>query len=296
MLLALLWGSTFLWIDIALQELSPALVTSSRCLLGAATLVAACVLRGVRLPRALSTWRHVFVAAIFCNALPFYLFSYGQQTVASGLAGVLNATTPLWSILLGLTLGHDRQSARLRLVGLVVGFSGTVLIFAPWQRDHAVGPGAVAILGAAASYAIAFTYMRTYLVRTGQPILALSAAQLLAATMLSVAAWPGTDLPCSAVSPQTWVAVGVLGVFTTGVTFHLTYRIIADEGPSDAATVGYLLPVVSVALGAAFLDEDLGLRTVLGGVVAVAGVALTRRRDPLPSLGLRDATRRRRSV
>ncbi|MET9088678.1 DMT family transporter, partial [Streptomyces sp. NPDC004237] len=130
--LALLWGSTFLWIELALRGLSPLQVTFVRCALGALVLVVACYATGHRLPTGVALWRHIVVAAFFCNALPFALFSVGQQTVGSGLAGVLNATTPLWSIILGLALGSERGLRPVRLAGLLLGFTGTVVIFAPW--------------------------------------------------------------------------------------------------------------------------------------------------------------------
>lgn len=276
--LALLWGSTFLWIRLALDGLPPVEVTVVRCLLGALVLAALCLARRQRLPGDRATWRHLLVAAFFCNALPFTLISIGEQTVGSGLAGVLNATTPLWSLLIGLVTRAERRLPPLRLGGLLLGFGGTVLICAPWQQGHAVGWGAVAILGAAASYAVAFSYMHRHLVGRGVPTLSLSTAQLLAATGLTALTLPAGGQLHLQVGPTTLIAVVVLGVFTTGVTFHLTFRIIADEGATDAATVGYLLPVVSVALGALVLGEALSLRTVTGMAVVLLAVAMTRRR------------------
>ncbi|MFF4871732.1 DMT family transporter [Streptomyces sp. NPDC000961] len=274
--LALLWGSGFLWIKISLDEgLTPGWITFVRCLLGAAVLLALAYGAGQRLPRDRGTWGRLAVAAFFCNALPFLLFSIGEQTVDSGVAGVLNATTPLWSLLVGLGLGTERPLRAARLGGLVLGFGGVLLIFAPWSAGSGLlGAGALALLGASASYAVAFAYMARRLTGRGTAPLALSAAQLLAATALSAPA-PAVGGPAAV----TWtgvVAVVVLGVLATGVTFHLNYRMIAEEGPTSAATVGYLLPVVSVALGALVLDEPLTVRTVTGMAVVLLGVGLTR--------------------
>ncbi|MGW1272737.1 DMT family transporter [Streptomyces sp. NPDC002491] len=275
--LALLWGSTFLWTELALRGLSPLQVTFARCTLGAVVLVVACRVSGRRLPRGVAVWRHIVIAAFFCNALPFALFSLGQQTVDSGLAGVLNATTPLWSIALGLALGSERGLRPVRLVGLLLGFTGTIVIFAPWQTAGAGGWGALAILGAAASYAVAFTYMGRTLVRRGTPTISLSAAQLVAASGLSSLAAPVGGLDAIELGPTVLIAAVVLGVCCTAATFHLTYRIINDEGATNAAVVGYLLPVVSVLLGAVVLGEDLSVRVVLGMIVVLAGVGMTRR-------------------
>ncbi|MEU3465072.1 DMT family transporter [Streptomyces sp. NPDC006733] len=275
--LALLWGSTFLWIKMALEGLTPAQVTFIRCALGSAVLLVLALAGRRGLPRDRATWGHIVVAAFFCNALPFALFSVGEQTVDSGVAGVLNATTPLWSLLIGLAIGAERRPHPARLGGLLLGFAGVLLIFAPWGRAGLVSWGAAAMLGAAASYAVAFAYMGRHLVGKGTATIVLSASQLLAATGLSALALPLGGLEPVHPGPAALSAAVVLGVFATGVTFHLTYRLIADEGATNAATVGYLLPVVSVALGAIVLHENVGLRTVAGMAVVLVGVGLTRR-------------------
>ncbi|MEU9959227.1 DMT family transporter [Streptomyces sp. NPDC050982] len=278
--LALLWGSGFLWIKLALNHgLSPAQITITRCALGTAVLLLLARSARQHLPRSRATWGHLAIAALFCNAIPFALFSIGEQTVDSGIAGVLNATTPLWSLLLGILLGTDRGLGRVRLTGLFLGFAGTLLIFAPWQRSAGLLTwGALSLMAAAASYAIAFAYMARKLTDRGAPI-AMSAAQLLAAT-----AWTTLSVPAAGslhTDATGLLAVTALGILGTGVTFYLNYRLIADEGPTSAATVGYLLPVVSVALGALVLDESTGVRIWAGMAVVLTGVAMTRtRRTP----------------
>lgn len=272
-MLALLWGSGFLWIKVALNHgLSPVQITLARCVLGAAVLVGLAVAARQRLPRSAAVWRRLAVAALFCNALPFALFAVGERTVDSGLAGVLNATTPLWTLLIGLAAGVERFSAA-RAGGLLLGFGGVLLIFAPWHAHPSWG--ALALLAAAASYGVGFVYMGRQLTGRGTAPIALSAAQLIAATGWSALALPAAGAPHADATGL--VAVAVLGVFGTGVTFYLSYRLIADEGPTSAATVGYLLPVVSVALGALVLDERLGARVLAGMAVVLLAVSLTRR-------------------
>ncbi|WP_406156653.1 DMT family transporter [Streptomyces canus] len=286
--LALLWGSGFLWIKLALDHgLSPAQITIARCVLGTGMLLLLARAAGQPLPRSRSTWGHLIVAALFCNAIPFALFAIGEQSVDSGVAGVLNATTPLWSLLIGLLLGTDRGLRPLRLTGLLLGFAGTVLIFAPWHRSGLLTWGALALLAAAASYAVAFAYMARTLT-SGQAPLAYSAAQLLMAT-----AWTTLSVPVAGPVDTDLIglaAVTALGVLGTGVTFYLNYRLIADEGPVTAATVGYLLPVVSVTLGAVLLDERVGLRVLVGMAIVLTGVALTR---PKGARGCADTRLRR---
>lgn len=272
--LALLWGSGFLWIKLALTGLSPVHLTLVRCALGALTLLAMAFGTGQRLPRDRRTWGRLVVAAFFCNALPFALFGIGERTVDSGIAGVMNATTPLWSLLIGVALGTDRRLGPARLLGLALGFAGVLVIFAPWQQAGLLSGGALALLGAGLSYAIAFAYMARKLPPGGAP-LALSAAQLMTATALTAVA-----LPVAGEAPHlnltALVAVAILGVFGTGITFYLNYRVLTDEGPTAAATVGYLLPVVSVALGALVLGEPLTPRIIGGMVIVLLAVGLTR--------------------
>lgn len=281
--LALLWGSTFLWIKLALHALAPVQVTLARCVFGSLALLAVCLKAGRRLPHGRATWGHIVVAALFCNALPFAMFSVGEQTVDSGVAGVLNATTPLWSLLIGIAIGSERGVRAVRLGGLLLGFAGVVLIFAPWQRTGHVGWGALAIVAAAASYAVGFAYMGRNLVGKGFATISLSSAQLIAATALTALTFPAGGLTPVHVRWTGLAAVVILGIFATGITFHLTYRIIADEGATSAATVGYLLPVVSVALGAIVLGEPFSLRVAAGMVVVLVGVGMTRRRGPAVS-------------
>ncbi|WP_446218130.1 DMT family transporter [Micromonospora sp. IBHARD004] len=292
-ILALLWGSGFFWIKLALNNgLTPLQITVTRSALGAAVLLALAGAARQRLPRGRRVWGRLTVAAFFCNALPFFLFSFGEQGVESGVAGVLNGTTPLWSLLIGLAIGTERGLRPVRLGGLLLGFAGTVLIFAPWHETGLLSTGALALLGAAASYAVAFAYMGRALAGQGTAPIALSAAQLVAATGLSALALPagGTasvDLRLTAV-----FAVVVLGVFSTGFTFYLSYRLIAEEGATSAATVGYLLPIVSVALGALVLHEEIGPRVIAGMIIVLAGVAMTRlgQRPPSPPVTGPEAT------
>ncbi|GAA4438951.1 DMT family transporter [Actinokineospora soli] len=282
-MLALLWGSSFLWIEIALRGLGPVHIAVVRCVLGALVLVALCYASGHRLPRDGRTWLHMTVGAVFANALPFTLFALGQQTVDSGVAGVINATTPLWQLVLGVALGSDRGLHPVRLGGLVLGFGGTVLIFAPWDAGL-LGWGALVILAAAISYAVAYAYIDRTMKGRGVAPIAMSSTQLIAASVLTALVLPfGGGDPIDLTWPVV-TAVAILGVFGSGFAFALFYRLLADEGPTNASVVGYLLPVVSVLLGALFLDEILNGRIILGMVIVLAGVAMTRvTRKPAPA-------------
>lgn len=276
-----MWGSSFLWIKLALGALSPVQIALIRLLLGAVVLVVIGYARRQRLPRDPRVWAHMVAAALFGNAIPFVLFGVGEQTVGSGIAGVLTATTPLWALLIGIVIGTDRGIGVLPMLGLVLGFCGTLLIFSPWQTGGLVSWGAVECLAAAASYAVSYAYIGQKLSGRGLSPLSLSAAQMVTATGLVALAVPVAGAQPVHPHLPALIAVGVLGIFGTGFAFAVNYRLIEDEGATRATSVGYLLPVVSVLLGAIVLGEPLNPLAIIGMVVVLVGVALSRKRPPV---------------
>jgi hypothetical protein len=181
-----------------------------------------------------------------------------EQTVSSSAAGIINATTPLWTVLLALAVRHQNSVTSWQAAGLIVGFGGALLIFSPWGLASAVtSAGGLECPAASVSYAISYIYMDRYVVRRGLNPITLSACQLLAAAiMLAVAlAIVGARAPHpSAVSVA---AVAILGIIGTGIAYVLNYQIITSEGATIASTVTYLLPVVAIVLGVLVLGENI---------------------------------------
>lgn len=274
--LALMWGSSFLWIKLALAAFTPVQLVLGRLVLGALVLVALCYAQRRKLPSDRRVWLHLTVAALFHNAGPFLLFAVGEQTVSSGLTGVLNSTTPLWTVLAVAAFGIDRTFSVPRVAGLATGFAGVLLIFAPWQANGLVSWGAFACVAAAMSYGFVFAYENKYLSGTGSSPFALAGAQMMAATGFILLAMPAGGIAPVHLSATAVVALVILGVFSTGFGFMLNYRLLATEGAVATSMVGYLMPVVSVLLGTVFLHEELNPRVLAGMVVVLAGVALTR--------------------
>ena len=281
-ILACLWGSSFLWIAVALRSLSPVQIVLVRLALGAAVLLVVVWRRQRKLPTGANIWAHLTVAALFANAIPYTLFGISEQHIASSVAGALNATTPVWTVLFGFVIGHDRRISRARLAGFVIGFLGVLLIFSPWRDSSQIASwGGAAALLAAASYAASYIYMDRYLARRGIEPLVLSASQLLAATGLLLMTTPFAGLQVPHLRWDAVAAVTILGTLGTGAAYVLNYRLITDEG-TTASVVTYLLPVVAVILGATVLAEPLTAQVIAGVIVVLAGVALTRRGADIP--------------
>jgi drug/metabolite transporter (DMT)-like permease len=278
-LLALVWGSNFLWIKVALDGLSPLQITFARMATGALVLGILVRTQADRVPRDRSMLAHLAIAALFGNVLPYLLFAIAEQTVDSAVAGVLNATTPLWTVVVALLAHQEPRPSAIKVTGLMLGFIGTLLIFEPW-RDSLTGSvsGQLAALGAAACYGIAYVYMARFLTpRLLSPIV-LAYGQLVAATVLLFPTVPiaaGESITLSASVVWAMVALGPIG---TGVAYVLNYAIITREGATIASTVTYLLPIVAVVLGAAVLDEAITAGMAIGTLVVLAGVALARRK------------------
>jgi drug/metabolite transporter (DMT)-like permease len=276
-LLALIWGSNFLWIKLSIRGLSPAEVTCTRLALGAAVLFTAAAFRRERLPRSPRLWAHILTAALFANAAPYLLFAVGELHVASSTAGMLNTTTPLWTVLVALAAGHQKSVTVRQAAGLVIGFGGALLVFAPWQAGAGLASaGAIECLAGAASYGISYVYMDRYLARRGLSPVALSACQLLcAAVLLAIPlAVTGTPAPRWAALPV--VSVLVLGLIGTGGAYVLNYQVITSDGATVASTVTYLLPIVAIALGVLVLRETITPPILAGIALIVVGVFLAR--------------------
>ena len=276
-LLALIWGSAFLWIKLADRGVSPVEVTLARLALGAAVLFAIMLVRRDGVPRSLRLWAVIATAALFANAVPYLLFAVAEQTVASSTAGIINATTPLWTVILALAVRHQKSVTRWQAAGLAVGFAGAVLIFSPWHAaSELLGRGSLECLAAAVSYAVSYVYMDRYLARRGISAIVLSACQLAAAAVMLAIALAITGVQTPQLTAEDIAAVAVLGIAGTGFAYVLNYQIITSEGATVASTVTYLLPVVAIVLGVLVLNETITASMIAGLRLVLAGIALTR--------------------
>lgn len=275
--LAFIWGSGFLLIKISLRSFTPVELTFARLALGALILAAVLLLKRLALPHGRTLWLHLVAAALLGNAIPYTLFGVAEQTVDSNLAGAINATTPLWTLVFAFTFRQNKRLGTLQLLGMLIGFAGALLILAPWRSDSAPLPGVLACLAASASYGASYVYMGRYLTGRNLPPLVLSAGQLIAASGLLALALPfGGDLTAPW-RPDAIAALLALGIIGTGLAYVLNYRIITDDGPVLASTVTYLLPVVAVLAGLVILGEPITVNLIGGVAVVLLGVGLTRK-------------------
>jgi drug/metabolite transporter (DMT)-like permease len=278
-LLALIWGSAFLWIKLADRGFSPVEVTLARLALGAAVLFVIVLARREKIPRLGRLWAIIAVAALFANAVPYLLFAVAEQHVDSSTAGIINATTPLWTVLLALTVRHQKSVTSWQAAGLIVGFAGAVLIFTPWRTTSGLlSAGGLECLAASVSYAVSYIYMDRFLARRGIGPVVLSACQLAAASVMLAIALTVSGVQTPHVTAESLAAIAVLGIIGTGFAYVLNYQIITSEGATIASTVTYLLPVVAIVLGVVVLNESITATMLAGIALVLTGVALTRRR------------------
>lgn len=279
-LLALFWGSTFLFIKIGDEALAPLQVSLGRLLVGTVTLLAILALRGERPPAGLRVWGQLAIAALLLNVAPFTLFAYGEEHVSSVLAGIWNATVPLFTLPIAILWIADEHATVRRLAGLAIGFAGVLVVLGVWSGVGATSlAGNVLCLGAAASYGLGFPYTRRYLAARPEGPLSLASAQLICATVeIAVLTLLFTHLP-HGVAAKHMLSVAALGVFGTGLTFVLNYSLIRDVGATVTSTVAYTIPVVSTALGVIALGEPLRWYEPVGAAVVVLGAVMAQARE-----------------
>lgn len=281
MALGLIWGFSFLFIKVGTHAFPPLQVTLGRMVFGAAVLAAAAGATRERMPRGVRTWAHLTVAAFLLNALPFSLFAYSELHISSTLAGICNATTPLFSLVVALAALSDERPTGRRTAGMALGFAGVLTVLGAWQGFAGVHLGGTAMaLTASASYAVGWAYVRRFLSDTGCSSLGLSSAQLVVGTVqLAVVTPLFTSLPAAFPLVPT-LSVLALGALGTGLAFLLQYGLVRDAGATIGTMVTYLIPVVATGAGVLLLGEKLTWNLPAGAVIILVGAALAQHRRP----------------
>ena len=277
--LALVWGSSFMFIKVAVRELDPATLIFGRLSLAALTLaavVAASIGGRATLAELRASWLPLLIVGLVNTAMPFWLLSWGETRIDSGLASIIQASVPIFNALLAFAFFRDQRVAGAQLAGVAVGFVGVALLVGAQPAGKILG--AVAVVGMAACYGLGGLLTRRLLVGVKPQVVSLgtSLAAAVVVSPVGIARAPG-HVPSAGVL----ASIAVLGILGTACAYLLFFTIIAGAGAAYASLVTYLVPPVALAYGAIFLGESIGVAAVGGLVLIFAGVALGTRGTPL---------------
>jgi drug/metabolite transporter (DMT)-like permease len=274
--LSILWGGSFFFVGVAVKALPPFTIVLLRVAIAAAALHL--VLRATRtaMPWDGSTWLAFFGMGLLNNAIPFSLIVWGQTHIASGLASILNATTPLFTVLVAHVLTADERLSKGRIVGVLLGLGGVVALIGP-QALTGLGQDVLAqlaVLGAALSYAFASIFGRRFK-RMGVPPLATATGQVTASSALLFPVALFVDRPWTLTWPDlpVWSAILGLALLATALAYILFFRILASAGAVNLMLVTFLIPVSAILLGSAFLGERLAPMDFAGMALIGLGLA-----------------------
>jgi drug/metabolite transporter (DMT)-like permease len=277
--LALIWGSSFLFIKLAVRDLPPSTLVAGRLSLAALVLafvVPPLVGGGTVVRQLREHWAALAVVGLVNMAVPFWLLSWGETRIDSGLASIIQASVPIFNALLAFGFFHSERVTGRRLVGVAIGFVGVALLVG--AQPHGKLLGALAVVGMALCYAVGQLLAGRHLSTAPPPVVAFATTAVAA---LAVAPAGIVQAPDHMVKWETIGAVLALGIPLTGIAFLIFYAIIAGAGAAFASLVTYLVPPIALAYGAIFLNEHFGFAAFAGLALILGGVALGSGRIPL---------------
>ena len=274
-LLGAIWSSSFLWIKIAVQEVGPITLVAFRSLFGLLFCMAVIFIQRTSWPRNFRSWLPLLVLGLTNIAIPFFLISWGEQSIDSAVASVLDATVPLFTILIAHFLLQDDKITLPKILGLLVGFAGVIVLMMKDLFTPSTGSvlGQAAVLLASVFYAVSSVIARKTtedtpgILRSGIPLIAASAVM-----------WPSAvvfenpiEIPNLTI---TWIALLWLGILGSGVAFVMAYYLIHEIGPTRTTMVTYLFPVGGVILGVVFLQEQLTWQLITGTLLVLISLVI----------------------
>jgi drug/metabolite transporter (DMT)-like permease len=274
-LLGLIWSTSFLWIKIGVQEIGPMALVAFRTLFGAITVLVIALHQKDQWPRDGKTWRNFAILGPTSLAIPFFLISWGEQTIDSAVASILNATVPLFTIVIAHFWLSDDKITLQKALGLSIGFGGVVLLLSKDLSTSA--PNSVVGQGAIILAAIFYAWSAVFARRVTQHVagLARGAAPLITATIFMWITAPFIEKPFQIPTlPLTWVAALWLGILGTGLAVLMFYYLIHEIGPTRATLVTYLSPIGGVIFGVIFLSEHLSWQLLAGTFLIVGSLVV----------------------
>jgi len=277
--LGFVWGCSFLFIKQGLTFLTPFGVAFGRCALGALTLIIYLKIKNLELPRDPKIWFKLWIVSLLLNSVPGVLFAQAQTEVTSILAGIINATTPLMTLLVMLIVFRDEKVSRNQIFGLIVGAIGIGTVFGIW---NGVGQNPIwaigALLLAVLCYGTSFPYSRKFIIPLQMKSEVLAATQLImgTVTLLPFYLYDGISSDNYTLAPL--LSMLALGVFGSGFAYIWNFKLIKEAGSTIASTVTYVTPLVAVIMGFVFLNEPLTWNEPIGGLVVLLGAAISQNR------------------
>jgi len=277
--LGIVWGCSFIFIKLGLEFLTPVGVAFGRCSLGALALLFISRIRKVSLPKDRKLWFHLWVVCLLLNVIPGILFALAETKVTSVLAGIINAVTPLMTLLAIMIAFRNEKPKRSQVIGLLCGFTGVLVVLGAW-RGLGVNPlgSVLALLLAVACYGISFPYMRTFVIphQLRPEALATTQVSLAALTLLPFYLFDGIAKDEYRLGPV--LAMLALGIFGSGFAYIWNFTIVTAAGSAIASSVTYVTPLVAVIVGVIFLNEPLSWNEPVGGLIVLLGAAIGQER------------------
>jgi drug/metabolite transporter (DMT)-like permease len=284
LVLALIWGGAFFFIGVAVRHVQPLTYVWLRLTIGAAGLWTYLMVKGVRITLPRQVWGSILLLALLNNALPFALFGWGQTHIASGLAAILNATTPIWGVVVAHFLTRDERMSPRKVAGVLLGFGGVATMIGP-SLLSSLGTSALAQLACVAaslSYALAAVWARRFK-RLGISPFSVTTGQLTAGALVMLPVSMIVDRPWTHAFPplSAWAAIAALALLCTAFGYVLYFRLIEHAGATNALLVTLLVPPIAILLGSLFLGESLapqdfaGLALIAFGLGAIDGRLLS---------------------
>ena len=274
-ILSILWGGSFFFVGVAVEALPPLTIVTLRVFLAAIALMAVVYFTGSRMPSNPSVWIAFITMGVLNNVIPFTLIVWGQTHIASGLASILNATTPLFTIVAAHFLTRDEKMSKLKVLGVLFGLTG-VAIMIGHEALGGLGDsilGQFAVLGAAISYSFAGIYGRRFRQLGIKPVVT-ATGQVTASSLILIPLAIFYDRPFTLPIPELeiWLAIIGLALFSTALAYILYFRILSTAGATNVLLVTLLIPVSAILLGTAILGEQLELKHMIGMVMISIGL------------------------
>ena len=277
--LGVVWGCSFIFIKLGLEFLTPFGVAFGRCALGAITLLIIVKIKKIKLPSDKSTWQKLWVLSMLLNVIPGILFAYAEVHVTSVLAGIINATTPLATLIVMLVAFREEKLKIEQIIGLIIGAVGVMVVLGIWQG---VGEnqltGVIALLIAVTCYGISFPYTVRNIIPLGLKPEAAATTQLIMAAITLLPFYLFDGISQDYYRPATFFAMLALGILGSGIAYIWNFSIIAAAGSSIASSVTYLTPVVAIIVGWVFLGEALSWYEPVGALLVIIGAAISQGR------------------